>query len=593
MGKQKKKSLHRRSDKQPIGYLAHGTAATLHSYEVGAVPILQHFLKRMNLEAILKQHLPPDDPRTKIPIAKAVTVLVCNMLVSREPIYGVGEWAARHAPDLWGLSARQVTALNDDCLGRVLGRVFTVTGPALVIAIVRYVIQEFELRLDELHNDSTTVTFSGAYAGAAEEGKRDGRPTHAITWGHNKDHRPDLKQLLYTLTVAEDGGVPIYFTSDSGNVTDDQTHCHTWEILRQLVGRSDFLYVADCKLASRENLDYLARRGGRFITILPRTRKEDAEFRRRQEQDPASVAWQPVYQVKVKFRVKGQEQERVVDELSVCSPEMSSAEGYRLLWYHSTRKVELDAATRARRTQRALAELAELERRLAGPRTRFRQRGEVEKAVHEILEEFAVERWVVIRIEAQEEARYRQASRGRPSKETRYVKVVKPRYRLSWHVDTLALMAEQVTDGMFPLITNASTLNAEEILRAYKRQPIIEKRFSQFKTDFQVAPVYLKDVARIQGLLCVYFLTLLVQTLIERELRRAMEREGLTSLPLYPEERACRRPTTSRVIEVFGPLQRHVLTLPNGREEVLATHLTPLQREILRLLGIPTAVYTE
>jgi transposase len=59
-------------------------------------------------------------------------------------------------------------------------------------------------------------------------------------------------------------------------------------------------------------------------------------------------------------------------------------------------------------------------------------------------------------------------------------------------------------------------------LRAYKRQPLVEKRFSQFKTDFAVAPVYLQDVARISGLLAVYFFALMAQTLLERELRRAM-----------------------------------------------------------------------
>ena len=47
----------------------------------------------------------------------------------------------------------------------------------------------------------------------------------AITWGYNKDHRPDLKQLLYILTVSGDSGVPLYFQVASGNVVDDQTHC--------------------------------------------------------------------------------------------------------------------------------------------------------------------------------------------------------------------------------------------------------------------------------------------------------------------------------------------------------------------------------
>ena len=47
------------------------------------------------------------------------------------------------------------------------------------------------------------VSFYGNYPAAATEGVRRGRATHAITWGHSKDHRPDLKQLLYILTVTE------------------------------------------------------------------------------------------------------------------------------------------------------------------------------------------------------------------------------------------------------------------------------------------------------------------------------------------------------------------------------------------------------
>ena len=73
--------------------------------------------------------------------------------------------------------------------------------------------------------------------------------------------------------------MPVYFTSSSGNVVDDQTHCATWDLLCQLVGRVDFLYVADCKLASDENLSHIARRGGRFITVMPRTHGENKTFR--------------------------------------------------------------------------------------------------------------------------------------------------------------------------------------------------------------------------------------------------------------------------------------------------------------------------
>jgi len=101
--------------------------------------------------------------------------------------------------------------------------------------------------------------------------------------------------------------------------------------------------------------------------------------------------------------------------------------------------------------------------------------------------------------------------------------------------------------------------------------------------------VYLKEASRIQALLCVYFFVLLVESLLERELRRAMERSGVESLPLYPERRACRRPTARRVIDLFDDVQRHTLRSGEGPPVTFTTELGRLQRRVLRLLGIPRA----
>jgi len=570
--------------KKSPGHVAHSADKTLESYTVGALPIINRILDRMKLSTILAKHLPPDDPRTRISTPRAILVLVRNILVSREPIYGVGEWAARHAPELLELWPKELQYLNDDRLGRSLERLFGATTPDLVMAVVRHVIQEFHLSLDELHNDSTTVTFCGAYPAAQQEDRLRGRPTHAITWGHNKDHRPDLKQLLYILTVTEDGGVPVYFSSASGNVVDDETHQQTWQLLHELVGQPGFLYVADCKLATTENMKYIARQNGRFVSVLPRTRKEDKEFRERLRDNPNAVPWQHLYDLTDK-------EGNLRDRLRVCADEMLSKEGYRVLWFHSTRKAELDMLARSRTTQRALAELEQLRQRLHGPRTRFCERNKVEQAVEEILKQFEVEAWVRVHIEQQEQATYRQAQRGRPSKKTRYVKRVKMRYTFVWEIDTAQLAQEQTTDGVFPLITNDREMDAEQLLRAYKRQPLIEKRFSQFKSDFDVAPIYLHSVSRIQALLAVYFFVLLVQTLLERELRQAMARHELPSLPMYPEDRECHRPTARRLFDLFEPVQSHMLTLPNGDAEIFVTELSPVQREILRLLGIAAKTY--
>jgi hypothetical protein len=96
----------------------------------------------------------------------------------------------------------------------------------------------------------------------------------------SKGHRPDLKQLLVVLTMGADGNVPAAFRCADGNTSDARTHIETWNTLRAVAGRADFLYVADSKLCSRENMDYIDRAGGRFITVLPRTRLEDQEFRK-------------------------------------------------------------------------------------------------------------------------------------------------------------------------------------------------------------------------------------------------------------------------------------------------------------------------
>jgi transposase len=575
---------HPRKPKR-TGRQARAGRQTLRSEKIGALPILNHLIEQLRLEEFLREFLPPEDKRVKIPARKALLVLLRNLLISREPLYGIGPWAAGYAPDLLGLTRDEWEALSDDAAGRALGALFRCEQGPLVLAVVRHTIRQFEVALEELHNDSTTITFHGRYDEAAEEDTRGGRRTLAITWGHNKDHRPDLKQLVFILTLSEDGGVPLHFRAANGNTTDDQTHIDTWKLLCELAGRKDFLYVADSKLATAENMAYLDKHHGRFVTVLPRTRSEDKAFRKSLRE--GKVTWRTVYE-----KIDEQdEQRKVLDCISVANQPVLSAEGYRLLWYHSTRKAEVDGLARATRLQRATRELDELRQRLASPRTRYRTRSKVAEAVEAILKSREVDDWITVAIEERTEEHYRQEGRGRPTKDTKYLKEVSTRFDLSYHFDHPRIAEDQQCDGVFPLITNDVELSEQELLLVYKRQPVIEKRFSQLKTDFGVTPVYLKDVSRIQALLCVYFLVLLVEALLERELRRAMEREKIESLPLYPEDRPCRRPTARRVIDLFDDVYRHTLSDDSQAPTIFVTELSDLQCHILKLLGVPPTEY--
>jgi transposase len=559
---------------------AHAAGSTLTSTRVAALPVLDRLLRRLRLDEFLRDHLPREGRRASVPTATALLVLLRNLLASREPLYGVGEWAAWHHPRLLGLAPAQLPALNDDRVGRALDRLFDADVPSLTLAVVAHAIREFAVELDELHNDSTTITFHGDYESADRERTLRGRLRLAVTHGHNKDHRPDLKQLLYILTVSRDGAVPVQFRVESGNATDDRSHQGTWELLCRLTGRRDFLYVADCKLATAENMAHLHQHGGRFLTVLPRTRAEDAAFRAAVLEGQAR--WRTAHE-------RCDDEGRVIDRFAIHEPEATTAEGYRLLWYHGAGKAELDALARHKRLERVSTALAELRARLTSPRTRYRERAKVAQAVDAILRKGEAEGLVVVTVEERTTETYRQERRGRPGPAARYVRHEATRFDLSWRLDHDRLAQEARCDGVFPLVTNVTALSALELLLAYKQQPLIEKRFSQLKTDFVVAPVFLKEVSRVQALLCVYFLALLVEALLERELRRAMERAGVESLPLYPEGRACRRPTARRVIDLFQNVQRHELKAKGQAAVVFTTELTRLQRQILRLLGIPGA----
>jgi len=164
-------------------------------------------------------------------------------------------------------------------------------------------------------------------------------------------------------------------------------------------------------------------------------------------------------------------------------------------------------------------------------------------------------------------------------------------WQLRFPLDDAAIAYERKSDGMFPLLTNDRSLTDAQVFEAYKRQPSIEKRFEQTKTVFEIAPVLLKNEGRIEALFFVYFLALLVQALIERELRLAMQREGIAALALYPEERSTTRPTAEQVFRLFSLTQRHVLEHDDNPIRSFEPELTALQCQVLDLLGVPRNVY--
>jgi hypothetical protein len=141
----------------------------LDSSLIGAMPIVNHFLTRLGLDDALERTVPHADARVRLAPAKALGVVVRNLAIRHEPIYAMGEWARSYEPALLGLDPGEVRTLNDDRVGRTLTRLFDADRASLVTGVVLDMVRNFQIDCTQLHNDSTTVTFSGAYSGVSAQ----------------------------------------------------------------------------------------------------------------------------------------------------------------------------------------------------------------------------------------------------------------------------------------------------------------------------------------------------------------------------------------------------------------------------------------
>jgi len=379
--------------------------------------------------------------------------------------------------------------------------------------------------------------------------------------------------------------VPLSYRVASGNTSDDTTHVETWDQLRELVGRVDFLYVADGKLANEKALRHIDAIHGRFVTVLANNRKEVTWFQR-WIQDHAPT-WNEARRRPARRHGDPDEVWRTFE-----SP-LPSAAGYRVIWVHASAKQTRDAATRAARIAAGEAALEALSVKLCGPRCRLKSVVAVESAVERALEHTSAARYFSTRVEEVPEESFRQAKRGRPGPSTHYVKRVTSRFMVSLSVRSDIVSAEAKSDRTFALVTNDRVMTPAEVLNTYKYQPNLERRHAQLKGHQLVAPVFLKDPVRIEGLLCCHFFALVIQALIEREIRAGMKTAKRASIPLYPELRDCCAPSAERVLEIFAHVTRHVLRDSEGTVvRVDEPTLTPHQLQVLELLGVSTSVYT-
>jgi transposase len=415
------------------------------------------------------------------------------------------------------------------------------------------------------------VTFIGKYDTPDPEAVK-------LKHGHNKDFRPDCKQVVFGLNITADGHVPLSYQLFDGNTSDDVTHIPIWNALRTLLGKEDFVYVADCKLCSLKNMIHIAGNGGFFITIVPKDRKEVTQFLKHlKEKD---VPWKDA------FEIEGSGKKGRTNIYRTYEPERRK-NGFRIIFVHSSSKQQDDEGRRQQKINKAIGKLEELSPKLNAYHLKTKQ--QINAVIKGICKE--VKGFIDVKILTERKQIKVKLTPGRASlTKSVYKNKWEFTHSIQWVINEQALSDAFKTDGIFPLITN-TTLEASEVLRKYKSQPFLEKRMYTQKTILEVAPVFLKKEKRIEAMLFLYFVALMIVSLIERKIRLNMMRENIEKLPILPQGMNSKKPTWNNIRYFFRDIHYSEIIRDGTRIQAVVKGLSNLHKQVNFLLDVPDSVY--
>ncbi len=536
---------------------------------VDVLPLVKHYMDALDLVHLFTKYV-PTAAGSLAGHAESLCILTANIICDNKPLYKVQEWLSKYSDDLGG---EPVAAgpFNDDRLARALSALFDSDRHSMMTEVSGNAIAVHKLLTDEIHNDSTTVTFIGKYDTPDPEAVK-------LKHGHNKDFRPDCKQIVFGLNITADGHVPLSYKLFDGNTTDDVTHIPNWNALRTLLGKEDFIYVADCKLCSQKNLDHIAQHGGAFITIVPKDRKEVKPFMKYLQKN--DVEWKDAFEIE-SSRKKGR-----INIYKTYEPERTRS-GFRIIFVHSSSKQEDDEGRRRRKIEKAITQLEELSPKLNAYHLKTKK--DIKAAVEGICK--AVKGFIDVRILTERKQIKVKVSPGRPSlTKSVYKNKWAFTHRIEWELNEQALAEASITDGIFPLVTN-TVLEAREVLRKYKDQPFLEKRMYTKKTVLEVAPVFLKKEKRIEAMLFLYFVALMIVSLIERKIRMNMVSSKIEKLPILPQGMNSKKPTWNNIRYFFRNVHYAEIIRDGTCIHAMVKGLSSLHEQINRLLDVPDPVY--
>jgi transposase len=516
---------------------------------LGALPVVADFSRRLRIREIVDAACPMREVSTSaLTHGQVIEVLVANRLTSPAPLLHVADWAAAWAVgEVFGV---QADALGDDRLGRALDAIADRLDH-IVGSVGAAAIDVFGLDVTRMHWDMTSISLHGVYE-QAEAGLPEPR------FGHPKDRRPDLKQIQAGIAVSADGGVPVFHRAFDGGAGEVSQVVPAMRALQKLAGPARMLMIGDSKLISYPNL--AAMTGDEVGFIAPASKSYvPAQVLAGQDLSQAT----PVDYVAA--RDVGKDPDRRgrwhvrEDTMTVSGPrKRDPVLTLRRVFVHSSARAQAAATARAKKLDRARDDLDRLVRGLGS--RHYPDTAAVTARAAAIARDRRVGAYLRTDTGTDEH--------GKPT--------------LAWSFDQASLDAEAAGDGWYALLTNLDPAEADaaEVLRRYKGQEAVERRYQAFKGPLAVAPLFCKNNRRIAALITVICLALLIFCLVEREVRRAIAPADKID-GLYAGRPA--RPTGRLILEALDRLR---LIPGHGQDPPVIPQPAPLQARLLDLLNV-------
>lgn len=519
---------------------------------VGAMPVIVNYFDRLQLGDVINELVPWEGD---VELGALAEILVLNRLLRPKAMFKIGEWAEKASvTDYFGLTSEQ---LNDDRLGRALERI-AAYGDTVGAALVMNAISEFDLKVNQIHYDVTSVELFGAYE--TDEDKQP--PTPKPAYGRTKSGRKNVKQIQQGLSVSGDGGVPVCQLPLDGNAAESKTHIANLKKLDQTLPKQSLLYIADTKLDTPENLLNIAAGKGKFVcggAFQPHLKEKYLKLRSKLDKINYCSKSQLQRPKEKRDGYQGVETEETIFG-KVDGHEVRLK--YRLIFIWSERKARDEAKTRERHIEKIREEFEKVLRNL----NKFSLK----------TEDKIVRRLEKARAKYTEGSLFTyQLTRGKDKK-----------FHLTYELDSAALSRLKKLEGVFVLKTNLPKHRypIKKTLELYRDQTCVERRFRDLKGRLAVNPMFLKKPERMAGLLYILVWALMVMALMERSVRNELEGEPMYGI--YPENRPSPAPTGKAMFECFETLSI-VIIKNKGEITRRLGELSDVQRKIVKLLGIP------